>query len=171
MEILLAYASVEGLTRRVAARIAEIARETGHLVHLVDIADESLSLAEGTDAVILAAPVHAGAYPKRFESLVRDWADQLTYTRNALVSVEPAPGRGTDRNAAEGFVAQLSAATGWVPGHQHHVAEAPGAADLGLVRRALGRFGLGGAADAADPTDWAALERFTRGFLAEIAAS
>ena len=110
MEILLAYVSVEGLTRRVAARIAEIAREAGHLVHLVDIADETLALAEGTGAVILAAPVHGGAYPQRFENLVRDWAGQLTYTRNALVSVEPALGRGRDRDAAEAVVARLSGA-------------------------------------------------------------
>ena len=171
MEILLAYVSVEGLTRRVAARIAEIAREAGHLVHLVDIADETLALAEGTGAVILAAPVHGGAYPQRFENLVRDWAGQLTYTRNALVSVEPALGRGRDRDAAEAVVARLSAATGWVPGHRHHVAESPGPADLGPARRALGWLGFGGPEQAADPTDWAALERFTLGFLAELVTS
>jgi menaquinone-dependent protoporphyrinogen oxidase len=171
MEILLAYVSVEGLTRQVAARIAEIARESGHLVHLVDISDETLSLTEGTGAVILAAPIHAGAYPDRFEALVRDWAGQLTYTRNALVSVEPARSSGASRDATAAFVANLSAATGWVPGHQHHVAETPGPADLGLAGRLSSWLGLRSATGTADPTDWPALERFTRSFLAEMATS
>jgi hypothetical protein len=140
-------------------------------VHLVDISDETLSLTEGTGAVILAAPIHAGAYPDRFEALVRDWAGQLTYTRNALVSVEPARSSGASRDATAAFVANLSAATGWVPGHQHHVAETPGPADLGLAGRLSSWMGLRSTTGTADPTDWPALERFTRGFLAEIATT
>lgn len=171
MEILLAYVSVEGLTRRVAGRIAEIARESGHLVHLVDIAEETMGLAEGTGAVILAAPIHAGAYPERFEALVGDWSGQLAYTQDALVSVEPARRRGASNDGAA-VVARLSAATGWVPDHLHHLIEVAGSAEPGPAGRFLSWLGLRRApVDAADPVDWPGLERFVRGFLARLATS
>ncbi len=171
MEILLAFVSVEGLTRRVASRTAEIARESGHLVHLVDIANETLVLAEGTGAVILAAPIHAGVYPERFEALVRDWSGQLAYTQDALISVEPAARHGPSSDAAA-VVARLSHTTGWVPDHLHHLIETANSAEPGPGGRFLSRLGLR-RAPATDPdsVDWLSLERFVRGFLAELATS
>lgn len=59
MKVLISYASTEGQTRKIAERMASLARERGHEVQLYDTASlEDVPNVDAFDAVIVTASVH-----------------------------------------------------------------------------------------------------------------
>ncbi len=61
MNILIAYATVEGQTRKIATQLAEIFENRGWQVALQNTAGMMEFILNRPDAAILLAPVHAGA--------------------------------------------------------------------------------------------------------------
>jgi menaquinone-dependent protoporphyrinogen oxidase len=115
---LVLYATREQQTAKIAARITEILRARGQSVELSD-ADRRpsnlyLSLFDG---VIVAAPVHAGGYPKSILRFARANASRLDTMPNAFCSVglaiasRTSDGRAETQTVVDRFVHR----TGWRP--------------------------------------------------------
>ena len=84
MNILIAYATVEGQTRKIASQLAEIFENRGWQVALQNTAGMMEFILNRPDAAILLAPVHAGRYPTTFTHFVRQEADWLNSVPSAL---------------------------------------------------------------------------------------
>ncbi len=126
MKILIAYASTEGQTRKIARFCADHLVEQGHSVEVLGAADsKDVDLAR-FDAALLAASVHAGRYQKPLVKLAKRQAAALTQMKSAFMSVSLAAA-GDNADDWEGLadcVKRFSEQTGWTPAEVFHVAGA-----------------------------------------------
>jgi menaquinone-dependent protoporphyrinogen oxidase len=160
--ILVLYASVEGQTARIAARLAEDLRGKGHSVAL-DEARDGVDPA-AYDAVVVGASVHYGRYPARLRRFARShaWALETRYSAFFSVSLS-----GSEQHAA-GFLRQV----GWRPALVASFVGALRYSRYGWLKRrlvqAFARMG-GHSTDATrdhEYTDWRAVDRFAEAFAA-----
>lgn len=176
--ILVAYASSEGQTERIAHRIAEIAGRHGHQMVLADVREPAAgSVTDDFDAALVAGPIHYGRYDRALKKFLRRHQRRLTSAPSAFVSVSLAAGseapedRAELTRLAEGFFAR----TGWSPDATHHAAGALRDSRLGFFKRILMHWIMRRQGVALDPsgdtefTDWAALQAFVEDFLAKAA--
>lgn len=126
MKILIAFATTEGQTRKIARFCADHLADAGHVVELMRAADgEGLDLAR-FDAAILAGSVHVGRYQEELVSFARTAAPELAARPTLFLSVSLAAA-GTEPEDWKGLddcVERFGAATGWRPGRVEHVAGA-----------------------------------------------
>ena len=177
MIILIAYATVEGQTRKIARKMADTVEAAGHQVVLADLAEPGFAIPARFDAVILAAPIHLHRYPGVLIHFVQNWKSALMEKPCALVTVSLAikSDDPTERAEAEAYPEMLALETGWVPPHRHHAAGALKYLEYDFFKRwALRRIAAkeGGPVDTSQDyefTDWAALDEFTMDFLAVAA--
>ena len=125
MYLLIAYATTDGQTRKIA-RFAADRLAKGHSVELLNVEDtEGLDLAR-FDGAILAGSLHAGGYQKtlsRFASAARtDLA--LMPTLFLAVSLSAAGQDPDDWAGLRKCLAAFETDTGWTPGRVEHVAGA-----------------------------------------------
>jgi menaquinone-dependent protoporphyrinogen oxidase len=178
MNILIFYATVEGQTRKIAEKISRVAEDNGNMVYLADAAQPGLSDPAGYDAAILCAPIHIGKYPASFVHFIRQWKGSLGHVPTALVTVSLAIAskNENERKEAENFPRELEEATGCHANQEHNAAGALKYLEYDFLRRWAMRYisgKEGGPTDTSrdyEMTDWAALEKFTSGFLASLAA-
>ena len=126
MNILIAYASTEGQTRKIARYAADYLIGQGHSVELVGAADAKDAELARFNAVLLAGSVHAGKYQKPLTALAKGKASALAQVRSAFLSVSLAAA-GSDPADWEGLsdcVNRFAAKTGWTPPTVMHVAGA-----------------------------------------------
>lgn len=177
MRLAIIYATIEGQTRRIAAHVAERARAAGHAVSVAEANDEAAvrqALADA-EAGILAAPIHAGQYPTPFVHLAEAERAWLAARPTAFVSVTLAIiGEPEERAEAEAYAARLAERTGWTPGRVHHAAGALRYSEYDFFKRWIMRMiarrhGYDTGERDREFTDWAALDAFVDGFLAEAA--
>ena len=171
--VLILYATVEGHTARVGARIAQHLRDRGHAVesHRAEPARAGLDLA-GFDAVIVGASVHYGRHPGHLRALLRKHGAALEARRGAFFSVSLSA--RTKPQAAQRYLQTFLREVGWRPRHTATFAGALPYSKYARWKRLLmfAFVGLaGGDTDTSrdyEYTDWEAVDRFADGFAVSV---
>lgn len=177
MIFLVAYASVEGQTRKIAERVARFLEASGNRAEIVDLSQPGFGVPARFDGAILCAPIHVGRYPDDFVAFVRDWKDSLDSIPTALVSVtlSIASEFPEEREEAKEFPQSLAGQTGWTPGRVHHAKGALRYTEYDFFKRWMMRRIAereGASTDVSrdhELTDWDALDDFVSGFLKDAA--
>jgi menaquinone-dependent protoporphyrinogen oxidase len=177
MKLLIAYATTDGMTGRIAERMAEAARAAGSAVDLVDAA----ALPRGFDpspydGIVLGASMHAQGYQRAASRFVRRYLDALGSRPSGFFSVclsvvsNREEERLASRRIPEDFVAKL----GWKPEVVEIVAGALAFSHYGFLRRTAMKIIAKKEMGSVDPThdtvftDWAAVDRFARSFVGRV---
>jgi menaquinone-dependent protoporphyrinogen oxidase len=177
--VLIVYATREGQTGKIARRLAETLRSDRHRVELLDTdhPGENAALdASRFQAVIVAAPIHAGGYPRSVREFVRQHAGVLNSVPSAFLSVglavasHTSDGRAQTRPLLDKFLAECS----FRPRRVEFVAGALQYSKYNfLIRLVMRRIALkeGGDTDTSrdyEYTDWKALDAFARDFVPAV---
>jgi len=177
--IVIAYASREGQTRRIAERMAARLRARGFAVDLTDVKQDvppQFDLAR-YDAAILAASIHIGKHARRMLAFVRRHRAELERKPTMFLSVSLSAAGAVDAKATarrrasaaanrDEMIARFLRATGWKPGIVHPVAGALLYRQYGVLVRAMMRVisaMVGASTDTSrdhDYTDWDAVDRY-----------
>lgn len=176
MNLLIAYASTDGMTAQIAEHLAETARELGHRTQIVNTAGVPGQFdVRPFDAILIGASVHARGYQRSAKRFIRNHLDSLNSKPSAFFSVcmavasKDEHSRADARAIAEAFPAAL----GWNPAVVEVIAGALMFSRYGIFRRpamrAIARKEVGELDTSHDYvyTDWQAVERFCRSFLEE----
>ena len=112
--VLILYATTEGHTARVAARIAQRLRDRGHAVesHRAEPAGMGLNLA-GFDALIVGASVHYGRHPPHLRTWLREHRADMAALPGAFFSVSLSA--RTKPPAAQRYLENFLRQAGWQP--------------------------------------------------------
>jgi menaquinone-dependent protoporphyrinogen oxidase len=171
--ILIVYGSTEGQTRKIAGRIAEMARGHGHEAVVVDSAASPPPMAGRYDAAIIAGSLHRERHQKGLAAYVRQNRGMLRRVPNAFVSVSLTAAR-TDAQAvaaAQACVDRFVRETEWQPRETWLTAGALAYSRYGplkkwMMRRIAARNGA--ATDTSrdhEYTDWERLREQVEAFL------
>jgi menaquinone-dependent protoporphyrinogen oxidase len=177
MKILIAYATRQGQTGKIARHIAAVLGEQGQAHELWDLDQPPGELDLGQfAAAIVAAPIHVGGYPPSVVSFLRRERARLNALPSAFLSVGLAIASKTSDGRAQTLpiVGKLFERTGFHPRQTELVAGALKYSKYGfltryVMRRIAGKEG--GDTDTSrdyEYTDWSALDRFTRAFADEV---
>lgn len=116
MNVLIAYGTTEGQTRKIAKWTADHIRELGHLAELCDSAAFASDLdLETFDAFILAASVHQGYHQETITNFIIAHRKLLDIRPAALISVSLSAVLEGEKAEAQKYVDDLVATTGWRP--------------------------------------------------------
>jgi menaquinone-dependent protoporphyrinogen oxidase len=172
--VLVAYATVEGQTRKIAQFLADGLARRRHDAKLRDLTAEGgdVDLA-GFDAVILAASVHVGRHHVAAVQFAADHADALSRKPSAFVSVSihAMSSDPDDEEEARAYVDAFCAETGWLPRAVSYAAGALRFTKYDFFKRMVARSlakerGITPGKDGdMEFTDWPALRSFLDGFL------
>lgn len=173
MKFFIAYATVEGQSRKIAEKLAAIVETHGHQAVIASATEMSEYTLERPDGVILCAPIHSGRYPSYFTDFVGREVDWLNATPSAFVSVtlSIASDDPKEREEAARFPVALTAETGWEPKVIHHAKGALRYTEYDFFKRwMLKRLAdrHNAPTDTSNDyelTDWAALEAFAVDFI------
>lgn len=174
MNILIAYASTEGQTRKIARYCADYLNGQGHSVELSGAEDAHDAELARFDAVLLAGSVHAGKYQKALTVLAKKKAAALAQVRSAFLSVS-LTAAGTDVDEWAGLtecVNRFAEKTGWTPPTVMHVAGAFRFSEYDFFKSWAMRWIASQKDEEIDPhkdkefTDWAALKKTLDNWLA-----
>lgn len=178
--VLIVYATKEGQTAKIARHIAHTLSALGHETELFD-ADHPVPLLDlgRFQFAILGGPIHAGGYPRSLARFVRKNRAFLERVRSAFFSVGLAveshhsDGRAQTLPLVDKFVRE----TGWQPQRVELIAGALLYSKynpfIRLVMRHIAQK-EGGDTDTSrdyEYTDFAAVERFAREFVARAVPS
>jgi menaquinone-dependent protoporphyrinogen oxidase len=175
--VLIIYATQDGQTARIAARIAETIAAEGASVKLVDAAHltEPLDL-DGFDLAVVGAPIYAGRYPRalvRFVSAHREFLERVPsafFSVGLAIRSHHTSGLTLTLEAVEKFIE----VTGWHPPRVELMAGGLAYSKYNfLVRFVMRRIASkeGGDTDTShdyEYTDWSAVARFARKVVAEV---
>jgi len=176
--IVIAYATGDGQTGRIAQRISEVLGRQGHDALCVNLGAAAPPPIESFDAVLVGAPVRFGKHHKNAIAFCRANASALRYRPSAFFSVSLSAHRDTPgaRREVAKALAHLLGATGWVPPRIVTIAGALLYTKYGFVLRRVMRLIAVMAGHDTDMsrdfeyTDWAAVEAFARDFAAGLLA-
>lgn len=167
MFILIAYATTDGQTRKIARFAADRLTTQGHSVELLNVEDaEGLTLGR-FDAAILAGSLHAGGYQTALARYVTGAKVALATLPTLFLAVSLSAA-GQDKDDWDGLhkcLAAFEADTGWTPGRVEHVAGAFRFSEYDFFRAWAMRRIADQKGEAVEPgrdkeyTDWAALGR------------
>lgn len=165
MRILIAYATTDGQTRKIARFSADRLTDLGHSVELLNVSD-----AEGLDldrfqAAILAASLHAGGYQKSMADFLRRQAADISALPTLFlpVSLSAAGNDAEDWKGLRAAVDRFLADTGFTPGRTEHMAGAFRFTEYDFFRAWAMRRIAAAKGEEVDPTrdkeytDWPAL--------------
>lgn len=176
MYLLIAYATTDGQTRKIARFAADRLVGLGHAVELLNVEDaEGLDLSH-FDGAILAGSLHAGGFQKALVRYATGAAAELALmpTLFLAVSLSAAGNDPEDWAGLRRCLAEFEAETGWTPGRVENVAGAFRFSEYDFFRAwAMRRIAdqKGEAVEAGkdkEYTDWAALVLALDGWLAGI---
>jgi menaquinone-dependent protoporphyrinogen oxidase len=180
-KVLVAYATHDGQTRKIAERIATVLRVHRHVVELLDATQSREVDLTRFDAVFIGSPMRAQSYLRPVERFVRLHRPALERIPSLFFSVNLAVLNKTDGRAQTmKLVNKLLADTRWHPRRIELLAGAlPYTRYNFLVRFVMKRIvrKQGGDTDTSrdyEYTDWAAVDRcaveFVKGVVEENAA-
>lgn len=174
---LIAYASREGQTEKIAHHIAHRLENDGALVRLIDLkAHETEAGADDCDAMIIAGSVHIGQFDPELSSFVMRHGEALRRCPSAFlpVSLSAASHEESERSAIDEIAQRFVAEHGWKPDVVYHVAGAIHDRQLNPIERVI----LHAIADSkgverhssgdTELTDWRGLDQFVREFEALV---
>jgi menaquinone-dependent protoporphyrinogen oxidase len=172
--ILVAYATVEGQTRKIAQHISDHLARRRDEVKLLDLAagGGEVDLAS-YDAVIVAASVHVGRHHVTAVQFAANHADALSRKPSALVSVSihAMSSDPDDEEEARAYADAFCAETGWLPRAICYTAGALRFTKYDFFKRMVARSlaterGITPGKDGdMEFTDWKALTSFVDSFL------
>lgn len=174
MKLLIAYASTEGQTRKIARHVADRLAGAGHSVELLGLKDaEGIDL-HRFDRVILAASVHAGNYQSELSRFVEAQVAALNGRKCLFLSVSLAAAghEAEDWRGLEHILRDFLDATGWEPDRVAQIAGAYKPSEYDIFRRFVMKRILATKDPEADPdtdreyTDWPALDALVDGWIA-----
>lgn len=174
--ILIAYATTDGQTRKIARFAADRLAGQGHAVELLNVEDaEGLELAR-FDAAILAGSLHAGGYQKALRQFVTGAKPALDAlpTLFLAVSLSAAGNDPDDWKGLHACLEEFQEDTGWTPGKTEHVAGAFRFSEYDFFRAwAMRRIAdqKGQPVEAGkdrEYTDWAALGEMLDGWVSGL---
>lgn len=176
--ILIAYATIEGQTERIAQRMAQRLRGLGHAVETCRVTGRAtLPHPENYDGVILGASIHYGHHPGYLGALVRDYHRALETRPGAFFSVSlSAGGPGARPDTARRYLEIFLRQTRWNPELSATFAGALQFSKYGPLKRLLMVAILrlaGGDTDTSrdyEYTDWQDVDRFCEGFALRLDA-
>lgn len=166
MKFLIAYATSEGQTRKIARHIADRVTDAGHTVELMRCDDAHGSDLERFDGVILAGSIHANRYQKKIVRFADRASRKLNARPTLFLSVSlAAAGHDADEwRSLDEIANDFVDATGFEPDRVLHVAGAYKPSDYDILRRLVMRRIIAVKDPDADPdqdreyTDWQALD-------------
>ncbi len=177
MRILIAYATTDGQTRKIARFAADTLNDLGHSVELLNVADaEGLDLAR-FQAAILSASIHAGGYQKSMAEFLRSRAAEIAALPTLFlpVSLSAAGDDAEDWKGLRAAVDRFLADTGFAPTRIEHVAGAFRFTEYDFFRAWAMRRIAAAKGEEVDPTkdkeytDWPALSALLKGWQASLA--
>ena len=173
MNLLIAYATTDGTTARIAEHIANAARAAGSTATVVDAAALPRDFdPRRYDGILVGASMHAQGYQRAVTRSVRRYRDVLRSRPSGFFSVclsvlsKNPEERNASRRIAEEFPEQL----GWKPDVVEIVAGALTFSRYGFwrtwVMKRIAQKEMGAVDATRDTvfTDWDALDRFARAF-------
>ena len=166
--VLIAFASADGQTFRIAARIAAALGRAGHAVTVMRADAPGIDHAiAASDTVVVGGGIRYGHHARALERAVRDNRAALGARPNAFFSVSLSGGGPGARPAtAQGYVEQFVARTGWKPRRAATFGGALLYTRYSFLIRLLMRHIVGSAGGETDTsrdyeyTDWSAVDRF-----------
>jgi len=175
--VLMLYSTREGQTRRIVEFMADLARTSGHIVEVGDLALAAGPVVSRPAAVLVAASIHMGRHDAEVARWVRANGELLDRAPSAFLSVSLSAAQVTKRAEAQSYVDSLLTETGWAPDVSGLAAGALAYTRYGFVKRRLMRKI---AEDGGLPTDtsrdheftdWGDVTAFTETFLASVPAT
>jgi menaquinone-dependent protoporphyrinogen oxidase len=118
------YATVEGQTGKIAQYVSDKISELGHEAVLVDAEETTEINLDGSDAVILAAPVHQRRHPRRFEALLEAHKAEFKGKKTLLLSISLSAAFPEGLEEANDYVIEMKMRTGFEPDDELLVAGA-----------------------------------------------
>lgn len=116
MNILIAFESIEGQTRKISEFVAERLRAEGHSISVFDTQEKLAPLSfDGFEKVVLAAPVHERRHPKSFEVFVSAGKAELEPLQTMLISVSLNAAFPECMGEAQEYVTEMKMRTGFTP--------------------------------------------------------
>jgi menaquinone-dependent protoporphyrinogen oxidase len=173
-KILVAYATVEGQTRKVAQHVADHLSRRRNEVRLVDLAARPSDLdPTAFDAIFVAASVHMGRHNAAATHFAAQHADALSRCPSALISLSlhAASGDPEDEEETRAYADALCKEAGWSPKAICYAAGALRFTQYDFFRRFAARAIAKERGITPDEhgdmelTDWRALEAFVDDFL------
>lgn len=177
MHILIIYGSLEGQTKKIAERIAEILATKGHQV--TNLAADTLAAdfsVNNFDAAIVGGSIHIGNYPKQIPKFISKYRGWLNNVPGALFTVCMAINsqQTKSREQAVGFGDKLISQTGWRPVLTETFAGAVKYTQYGFITRFIMKNiskREGGSTDTTrdhEYTDWDRVTQFADAFAAAL---
>jgi menaquinone-dependent protoporphyrinogen oxidase len=116
MKVLIAYATTEGQTKKIAEKVAHQAGELGHAVELINTDHKHREIhVDDFDAVIIAASVHQHEHQDAIEIFVAACRAALNTKPTMFLSVSLSAAFDEGRREAQDYIAKFIAQTGWIP--------------------------------------------------------
>jgi menaquinone-dependent protoporphyrinogen oxidase len=115
MNVLVAFATTEGQTRKIVHESAIRIRDCGHKVQLYDTATFAELKPSDFNAVILAASIHHGYHQDSLIDFAIAHREQLKARPNAFISVSLSAVLEQEKAEAQRYVDEFVIATGWQP--------------------------------------------------------
>lgn len=177
MYLMIAYATTDGQTRKIARYAADRLVGLGHAVELLNVEDaDGLDLTR-FDGAILAGSLHVGGYQKALSTYATRAAAELALlpTLFLAVSLSAAGNDPEDWAGLRRCLAEFEAETGWTPGRVEHVAGAFRFSEYDFFRAWAMRRIADQKGEQVEPgkdkeyTDWAGLVLTLDDWLASIA--
>jgi menaquinone-dependent protoporphyrinogen oxidase len=177
MKILIIYATLEGQTGKIAGHIKATLEDEGHSIHAIDAGDyDAMPDADEFDAVIVAAPVHAGQFPSSMRRTIKVNAETLMARPGAFISVSLAAASDdfSELDDIAKLVSDFSHETAWWPVTVHHAAGALKYTEYDFFRRWMLKRIVGKEGGPTDTshdhefTDWIALDSFVVKFVGDV---
>lgn len=167
--ILLAYATGEGQTARIAARIADSLETAGHAVTVEEVTERGPPATIGdVDAVVVGSSIHVGTHQDWIVEFVRENLPALRAVPGAFFQVSLSAASDDEARQADAttYIENFVKQTGWQPTHVGNFAGAIRYSQYGFVKRQLMRLIARSATGDTDTsrdyeyTDWDAVESF-----------
>jgi menaquinone-dependent protoporphyrinogen oxidase len=138
MAILIIYSTAEGQTRKIAERMADMAREAGQQARLTPVeAAWQHSFFPAPDGVVVAASVHVGKHSAEITRFVAKHRAQIEAVPSAFVSVSMSASATEKHTTAEGYASAFLAETGWQPEVHGVIGGALQYSQYGVFKRAM----------------------------------
>ncbi|WP_050606091.1 flavodoxin domain-containing protein [Ruegeria sp. 6PALISEP08] len=138
MTVLIAFATVEGQTAKIARFISSVAKNAGFNAKLINT-DEMSSHVSLDDVVkvVLLAPVHERRHPESFEAFVASNRDALMKRKSLVLSIGLKAAFASGREEARDYLNEMLMRTGFEPNETALVAGAVRPENYGYFEREI----------------------------------